>query len=737
MAANLNIVEAAKEIQNRLPSQEHTLGKGLMQPFNNTNSGSRKIMQGIQREHVMQLMNSEVPIIGTGFETEFGKHSSSYIEADHNFVVIDKISKFSQLPNYHYYAILLDSETNTLDVIERVGYKHITEAYGYMYNNEFLDSAQVDDTICTGDVIKKSASFDEFNNKRDGVNLTTIYVSSDKTMEDSIIISESAARKFTAPLFNKVPLIINDNDILLNLYGDENSYKTFPDIGEEVNNGILCGVRREKKDEEALFTQSYNKLRDIMMSDDKYTVKGKVIDINVYCNNPEKLTGSYYNSQVKKYYDDNVAFCKNIVECVGPLIKTGLHMTYDLQKLYYNCENVLTGKQYIKEEKVFSNIIMEVIVMEELPLIPGDKVTDRYGGKGVISNIVPDRLMPRLPNGEYVDIQFNKATCVNRVNPGQLFETSITHISNRILDYLATQVLETNEALGMVYDYMSILNKEQADSMFEYLQFCEEEEQMGFIESILLDGGIFMSLRPISDSLTIDKLAELYEMFPWVKQCTLTVPIKDSNGNYRFIPSRRPIVAGKKYIYRVKQFAEEKFSVTSLSATNIRNENSKSKSSKVYKSTYTKTPIKFGEMETGDMAHLGMEAVIVMLMIYSASPQARRLAEQLLTGDPFDVDVKLDSDSTNRGVEILNAYLKTMGLRLTFQKVYKNIKQPILKTVIRKLKPTDKDLITVLHKSKPGDIYDPDAAYQLYLDLGWNPKLRNPILKRVIKKTRG
>ena len=44
----LRLGKEIEEIEKKLPSQEYTLCKGLKQPFNNTNSGSRKIMQGIQ-----------------------------------------------------------------------------------------------------------------------------------------------------------------------------------------------------------------------------------------------------------------------------------------------------------------------------------------------------------------------------------------------------------------------------------------------------------------------------------------------------------------------------------------------------------------------------------------------------------------------------------------------------------------------------------------------------------------
>lgn len=36
-----------------------------------------------------------------------------------------------------------------------------------------------------------------------------------------------------------------------------------------------------------------------------------------------------------------------------------------------------------------------------------DKLTNRYGGKGVISKVKPDYLMPKTYDGETIDIQIN------------------------------------------------------------------------------------------------------------------------------------------------------------------------------------------------------------------------------------------------------------------------------------------------------------------------------------------
>ena len=55
--------EKVEEAEKIIPTMEHMLGKGLLQPFNNTNSGARKIMHGVHRDHVFPLIISGSYII--------------------------------------------------------------------------------------------------------------------------------------------------------------------------------------------------------------------------------------------------------------------------------------------------------------------------------------------------------------------------------------------------------------------------------------------------------------------------------------------------------------------------------------------------------------------------------------------------------------------------------------------------------------------------------------------------
>lgn len=327
--------------------------------------------------------------------------------------------------------------------------------------------------------------------------------------------------------------------------------------------------------------------------------------------------------------------------------------------------------------------------------------------------------MPLLDNGERVEKISNQSTCINRENMGQLNEQSVSFTSMRIIDFIKKGLesgLTYCEAFNIWYEFVHMIDMEQAEYALTYIDRTNEDECKSFIDSVLEDDGIVLSTQPFTTPVNIDTIRQIYDKFPWIKPYQVMMPIQNSNGDIRYVKARRPLIVGKVYNYRLKQYAEEKFSVTSLSATNLKNLNTRSKANKVYETKYTKTPIMFGFMESCDMAHLGMVYVVMNLMLYSNSPQARRLFEQLLIGDPFDIDIRLDEYSKNRNAEIINSSFKTMGIRFVFEKILKKIpyvyKNIIYKTIPNKLWTPKTNLLELLNDPKDDLAYHYATAMQ-------------------------
>ena len=719
---SLKIEEARK----RVPTIEHMLGKCILQPNTSTNSGARKLMYSVHRDHALPLMNAEKAIIETGYEIRFGDLSSSVTEADEDYTVVKKISKFSFSPNHHYFLILEDPLNKKLDVIERCSYCHISESYGYLYNNQYLDALREREFIPKGTIVQKSLAFDEYNNRKDGLNLNTIYMSLDRNLEDSLIIAESAAKRLTAPLIKIASIMVNENNIPVNLYGNDKVYKAHPDIGEDIKEGILISLRKEKK-EEMLFTESVENLQRKFMSDEKKRLKGKVIDIDIYCNNPDRLN-TYHNSQFKMYYDEKMRMSTEIVQCVTKYVMEGYSISYELESLYAVSKRIISGRQFI-EKNTFSNILVEFTILEELPLNTGDKISNRFGGKGVTSMIVPDELMPKFgPNREPVHVIQNLFTMNNRKNPGQVFEQHGNHISHEICKQILSGNYAVDQCFDMCYRFLHIVSIQQEEAMRTLVSSMTENERLFYLENIATSGNIAVSARPATDAMTIDDLYALYEEFPFVDQYDLFVPMKGSNGNVRFVKARRKAIVGMEYYYRLKQIAEEKFSATSLSATNLRGENTKSKANKNWLIMYPNTPIRFGNMEFNDMGHLGIEQVVENLMIHSVSPQARQGAGKLYVCNPFDINVDLEKESKNVVAEQVMTYLKAMGKRLRFIKVPKFRTAPITINPLRFVRsPIKNPLFFVNEDMKKDKNFDPAEAMRIQNEIENGDPERSPI----------
>lgn len=717
--------ELMEQIRNApLPTPEHLFAKGTLMPFNCTNSGVRKLMFSTNLEQRLALCNPDVPYVQTGFENQFGKFSSSFRVAEQDYTAVGIIPKFSNRLNDHYFLIMLDESGTMLDVIERTEYNHITETFGYINDNSAIDAIAVGGAIPKGTVLHKSRAFDEYNNRMDGKNLLALFNASEETMEDSIIISESASEKLASPLIHKFNITFNINDIPLNLFGDSEHYKVFPDIGEMTKNDILCAIRKEKK-EEAFYAQDFNRLSTAFMSDEKITVFGKVVDIDIQCNNPEIFEDIYYQ-QLKYYYDEHIRMCKEIVTTVDAYRGDGSHvkMSYNLQKLYYDCLKEINGGKFLNE-RVFSGIIVTVTVVENIKACAGDKLTNRYGGKGVISRVKPDYLMPKTYDGETIDIQINMCGVYGRENGGQLFEMSYNYRAKAIVKAMCSDFKSMQENLSMVLTYYRIVSPKQYKALVEYLSGVSDDTLYQFMSSIIDDGILYTDVDPGSDTPSLETIRQLNQAFPFIQQEHILMPLEDSNGNVRYVTSRRPVVCGYIYYYRLKQHAEEKFSVTSLSATNIKNENSRNKASKVYKAQFSRTPIRFGDMELGDLSHMGIDLVVQVLMLYSSSPEARMLCESAMTGNPYNVDIQLENNSRNIGAEILATYLKTIGLALKFTKIPKIKNQPFLRKPFKFL-ASDKSYYHPFTEYQDGEFVDHEAVMKRAEDAR---KYRYPFLR--------
>jgi len=73
----------------------------------------------------------------------------------------------------------------------------------------------------------------------------------------------------------------------------------------------------------------------------------------------------------------------------------------------------------------------KVLTKAYSPMQVGDKLANRYGGKGVVSRIIPDDQMPHDKDGNPLEIMLNPLGVVSRGNPAQLTETLLGKVAKK------------------------------------------------------------------------------------------------------------------------------------------------------------------------------------------------------------------------------------------------------------------------------------------------------------------
>lgn len=351
---------------------------------------AREYMFTSHLKQVLTLLNPDVARLQTGFEKTTGEYSHAYCEMKGSWEVKDIIEKYPGRGGI-YTLVLYNKKTQTWDMIEKKVAENLTEKFGYVYNTQKMDSLKVGDRI-TDTVLYKSTSYDERMNYRYGKNANVYFSTSTDTLEDAIRIRRSWAYGVRSVEVDSVRVPINDNDIPLNLYGDGDHYKAFPDLGEHVKNSILCGTRRVNKNHLLYDFQAQN-MQTIYSTDEEYYVSKNAVvyDIDIYYNGDGDFPDNLFFNQLKGYYQQQCAYADKMYSWSTKIKKSGDKYTDNIthirsKYMYFN------DKEYRWKDKdrAFGNMIVYFKVWSIVDLDPGSKLSGRYGDKGVIGEFAED-----------------------------------------------------------------------------------------------------------------------------------------------------------------------------------------------------------------------------------------------------------------------------------------------------------------------------------------------------------
>ena len=482
--------------------------------FNTTkNSGSRLIMSSGFQEQCIILKDPNFPFIYTGYENAFGRYADSITRAENTVRVISVISKFPNLPRHIYYYVVQDVLTGVYDIIEVKHYESYSEKHGYVKKESSGDMFVPGSIIPEGKIIASAPTLDEEGNYRTGFNANMAYVSWMDVEEDGYILSDEFAKKIKYMEVEDLTDTVNKNIILLNIYGDNENYKCFPDIGEDVQGGILC-VNRQINYTFAASETTQDSLRRILDSDTPIFAKGKVVDIDVFINDEEELRNNACRTQLLTYWAISKMFHQKIVDDLGKIVNNKNNKySYRLQQLYERSRDFLNPNyQFSSNNGVFEFGFIKFVVANETHLKEGSKITDRAASKGVVCHILPKEMMPRDKWGNIADVCQCPPGIVGRANSDQTYEAEKNFISFFIRRKMADATkYGVEKQFAILFDYIEYIDSPQAETMRKVFDSMSEFDKKEFIADIILNG-IYIRQGP-TNNMSYEQICGLYDKY--------------------------------------------------------------------------------------------------------------------------------------------------------------------------------------------------------------------------------
>lgn len=673
---------------------------------------SRQLMFNSHIKQLLTLVNPDVPRIQTGFENSIGAYSKAYKKMEGTWEVKDIIQKFPEIPNSHIYTVVFYNKKEDLyEMIEAPIAESLTEKFGYAYNISRMDNLKIGDKI-KDEIIYKSTSFDDQMNYRLGKNATVFYSTSTDTLEDALVVRKGWADSIRSVEIDSVQVSVNTNEVLVNLYGDSKNYRTFPNIGEEVNNALLCAVRVINNDH-LLYDFQKNMMMTTMDTDAEYYVSkhAEVYDIDVYYNGDKEFPDNLFYQQIKYYYEAGNEYARKLYRWADDIKKSGSKYTDNITHIRSRYMH-WNDKEYKwkNKDRAFANMIIQFKVRALVPLEYGSKITGRFGNKGVVSGIVdtdridlertlgemlasntdlsPDEIAKYTSNIQVVDdermpyaddrpidLLLNSSGAIRRLNPGQLCEVETNFIGEELRKKICqTDGIEAKAELA--FKFLDIISSKEATffrNMYEgyeknvlvnrhNFKFMAEDSKKAFIEDIEKNG--FYIVRPPHKPILYKDVMNLYEAFPFIKPIPLYI---DLFG----IKHRKIIkngICGTQYVIILKQNSNKNFSARSTFRVNRSNLPAKDVTKKTNRSSYARTPVRLSEIYNLFSSISGRTLAEYNIFMRS-SPIGSKSLDRILSadGNPLKIKkLKVRDNYTNSNADILNARLKAIGLAIEF-----------------------------------------------------------------------
>lgn len=419
-----------------------------LMPAPDGSSGARVQMQGAHYQQAPVIVGNQKRNCFTGSEFEYAKYTFN-ICVEHTCKVERIIHRYPAkrvgtqpiLETVLFVSLLDQPRKYDAIIIPRFASHHQYFGYDYVLTNEGR-------TVRRGQVLQKGTVLADTPGNIDdewciGINANAILASHPQVIEDACLISQELADNMMSYGYKTEVLSFGKSDYPLFLYGTEENPRIHPEVGEKVRaDGILMAKRQHDELLCAVEMSTKSLMEPCGHFDHCINVDptAEVVDIKVYrddaprgkLNTPLGMQDlcnqyadslSYFYDQVRDFYaeikkDKRVHIM--LTPVAGQLVKDAIADCPDRFVSGVGPRKKQFGYDRLDDYRI------EITVKFPIILDISGKITDTFGGKGVVGRVVPTEEMPIDEFGNRVHIIMSDNAMMRRTNWNRGYE----HILN-------------------------------------------------------------------------------------------------------------------------------------------------------------------------------------------------------------------------------------------------------------------------------------------------------------------
>lgn len=431
-----NTTNLSNWIANASSPRLSMLGGHVSQALTIRGATKRNILNGPEFEYAKTTFRMEMPTTGRviavlqKFPSKIG--SGGFRSNPQTVIIYEDLEK--QRLNQHALGCVVLSTHHS---------KHQT--FGFEYDRKQLNDSIMrfkrDDIIPKGYVFADSPGVAEDGDYKFGVETDVVFLSLREIIEDGFVASEDWCEANTVVAMGEATCSVGKKYYLLNLYGDDETYKPFPDVGEKIRpDGLLFAMRTYDE----LLAPSQMSLKALRRVDYKFDKRvyakpnAVVTDVSILhdFNNNCPPTPFGMEVQMQRYQTAQDDFYGKILDTYRTYVRHSCNGRYQPEKIHVSpeldrllVEGLANDPKSVKQSVTRTYRATPIddwwinikYTYDYKPTI-GSKIAGLLGNKGVICDVRPVSEMPVDQFGRIAHLVMCGDSVIKRMNPGVVYE---------------------------------------------------------------------------------------------------------------------------------------------------------------------------------------------------------------------------------------------------------------------------------------------------------------------------